>query len=149
MVAPDVLARGQRYGFIRFGSRVDLYLPLDAVPRASVGDKVLVELSPYDLDRGRKYLAEIESKVKHIICTQLEVAPEKLEAAVREVFDERLKRRSLDRYEAGIEPMLGSLPSYTQLGKVAWAPSSSTLLGMCVAPRQITACTAPNRLSST
>jgi phosphatidylserine decarboxylase len=36
----DVLARGQRYGFIRFGSRVDLYLPLDAVPRASVGDKV-------------------------------------------------------------------------------------------------------------
>jgi phosphatidylserine decarboxylase len=36
----DVLTRGQRYGFIRFGSRVDLYLPLDAVPRASVGDKV-------------------------------------------------------------------------------------------------------------
>jgi phosphatidylserine decarboxylase len=36
----DALARGQRYGFIRFGSRVDLYLPLDAVPRASVGDKV-------------------------------------------------------------------------------------------------------------
>jgi phosphatidylserine decarboxylase len=34
------LARGQRYGFIRFGSRVDLYLPLDAIPRASVGDKV-------------------------------------------------------------------------------------------------------------
>ena len=29
----DVLARGQRYGFIRFGSRVDLYLPLDAVPQ--------------------------------------------------------------------------------------------------------------------
>ena len=36
----DRLARGQRYGFIRFGSRVDLYLPADAVPRASVGDKV-------------------------------------------------------------------------------------------------------------
>jgi len=36
----DKLARGQRYGFIRFGSRVDLYLPADAVPRASVGDKV-------------------------------------------------------------------------------------------------------------
>jgi len=36
----DKLARGQRYGFIRFGSRVDLYLPANAVPRASVGDKV-------------------------------------------------------------------------------------------------------------
>ena len=36
----DSLARGQRYGFIRFGSRVDLYLPPDAVPRTSVGDKV-------------------------------------------------------------------------------------------------------------
>ncbi len=38
--AGAVLARGQRYGFIRFGSRVDLYLPLDAEPRAAIGDKV-------------------------------------------------------------------------------------------------------------
>jgi len=38
--AGDRLARGQRYGFIRFGSRVDLYLPADAVPRAAVGDIV-------------------------------------------------------------------------------------------------------------
>jgi len=36
----DRVARGQRYGFIRFGSRVDLYLPPDAIPRASVGDRV-------------------------------------------------------------------------------------------------------------
>lgn len=36
----DKLSRGQRYGFIRFGSRVDVYLPLTAVPRVSVGDKV-------------------------------------------------------------------------------------------------------------
>ena len=34
------LARGQRFGFIRFGSRVDVYLPLGAVPRVTVGDKV-------------------------------------------------------------------------------------------------------------
>lgn len=38
--AGDKLARGQRYGFIRFGSRVDIYLPLSAVPQAAVGDKV-------------------------------------------------------------------------------------------------------------
>jgi len=36
----DALARGQRYGFIRFGSRVDVYLPKDVQPRAAVGDVV-------------------------------------------------------------------------------------------------------------
>ena len=34
------LKRGQRYGFIRFGSRLDVYLPLTATPRASIGDRV-------------------------------------------------------------------------------------------------------------
>jgi len=34
------LGRGERFGFIRFGSRVDLYLPADAEPRAALGDKV-------------------------------------------------------------------------------------------------------------
>ena len=38
--ASDVLARGQRYGFIRFGSRVDVYLPLSVMPKVAVGDKV-------------------------------------------------------------------------------------------------------------
>ncbi len=36
----DTLRRGQRYGFIRFGSRVDVYLPLTAAPRVAVGDLV-------------------------------------------------------------------------------------------------------------
>jgi phosphatidylserine decarboxylase len=36
----DNLTRGQRYGFIRFGSRVDVYLPLTATPKVVVGDKV-------------------------------------------------------------------------------------------------------------
>jgi phosphatidylserine decarboxylase len=36
----DRLQRGQRYGFIRFGSRVDVYLPAGSIPRVSVGDKV-------------------------------------------------------------------------------------------------------------
>jgi len=38
--AGERLARGQRYGFIRFGSRVDVYLPTDARPRVAIGDKV-------------------------------------------------------------------------------------------------------------
>ncbi|HET7867010.1 MAG TPA: phosphatidylserine decarboxylase [Burkholderiaceae bacterium] len=36
----DAVARGQRYGFIRFGSRVDVYLPPDAIPKVAPGDKV-------------------------------------------------------------------------------------------------------------
>jgi phosphatidylserine decarboxylase len=34
------LARGERFGFIRFGSRVDVFLPVGTRPVASVGDKV-------------------------------------------------------------------------------------------------------------
>jgi phosphatidylserine decarboxylase len=36
----DRLARGQRYGFIRFGSRVDVYLPPAAQVKVTIGDKV-------------------------------------------------------------------------------------------------------------
>ena len=36
----DTLRRGERYGFIRFGSRVDVYLPLDAQAQVAIGDKV-------------------------------------------------------------------------------------------------------------
>lgn len=38
--AGDSLHPGQRYGFIRFGSRVDVYLPLNANVRVSLGDRV-------------------------------------------------------------------------------------------------------------
>jgi phosphatidylserine decarboxylase len=38
--AGDGVARGQRFGFIRFGSRVDVYLPRDSRPRVAVGDTV-------------------------------------------------------------------------------------------------------------
>lgn len=34
------LKRGERYGFIRFGSRVDLYLPLNATALVTIGQKV-------------------------------------------------------------------------------------------------------------
>jgi phosphatidylserine decarboxylase len=38
--AGERLARGQRYGFIRFGSRVDVYLPPGSRPKVAIGDKV-------------------------------------------------------------------------------------------------------------
>lgn len=48
----DHVYAGQRYGFIRFGSRVDVYLPLGSRPRVAIGDNVqatstvLAELVP-------------------------------------------------------------------------------------------------------
>lgn len=36
----EKLTRGERYGFIRFGSRVDMYLPVDAQAQVAIGDKV-------------------------------------------------------------------------------------------------------------
>src|SRR6266852_1109547 len=36
----DRLVRGQRFGFIRFGSRVDIYVPVDATLVVALGDKV-------------------------------------------------------------------------------------------------------------
>ncbi|MCO6505631.1 MAG: phosphatidylserine decarboxylase [Snodgrassella sp.] len=38
--AHDILHRGNRYGLIRFGSRVDVYLPEDATALVAIGDKV-------------------------------------------------------------------------------------------------------------
>jgi phosphatidylserine decarboxylase len=39
------LVRGQRYGFIRFGSRVDIYLPPQARVRVAIGDRVSAALT--------------------------------------------------------------------------------------------------------
>ena len=36
----DKLSRGDRYGFIRFGSRVDVYLPTNATVKVAIGEKV-------------------------------------------------------------------------------------------------------------
>ncbi len=43
--AGENVVAGQRYGFIRFGSRVDLYLPPTAVPRVSVGDRTVAGIT--------------------------------------------------------------------------------------------------------
>ncbi len=39
--AGDPVTRGERFGLIRFGSRVDLYLPRQSNPAVQVGDKVI------------------------------------------------------------------------------------------------------------
>lgn len=39
------LTRGQRFGFIRFGSRVDVYLPPDTKINVNIGDKVSATLT--------------------------------------------------------------------------------------------------------
>lgn len=37
----DTLSRGQRYGMIKLGSKVDIYLPTSIVPSVALGDKVV------------------------------------------------------------------------------------------------------------
>lgn len=53
----DHLARGQRFGFIRFGSRVDVYLPLNTKVNVNIGDKVSATLT---------VLAELREEAKAV-----------------------------------------------------------------------------------
>lgn len=49
------LAAGERFGLIRFGSRLDVFLPGNAVPRVSVGQTAIsgeTVLAEYDCARG-------------------------------------------------------------------------------------------------
>lgn len=41
----DMLQGGERYGFIRFGSRADLYLPPHLKPAVALGDKVVAGIT--------------------------------------------------------------------------------------------------------
>ena len=43
----DSLTTGQRYGLIRFGSRIDLYFPTDAELLVEIGDRVYGGLNPH------------------------------------------------------------------------------------------------------
>jgi len=36
----DVIQKGERYGIIRFGSRVDIFLPKDSEIKVKLGDRV-------------------------------------------------------------------------------------------------------------
>ncbi|WNB17800.1 phosphatidylserine decarboxylase family protein [Marivirga arenosa] len=48
----DVVEQGGEFGFIKFGSRVDIYLPLDAEVKVNIGDKT---------KGGRTVIAELKS----------------------------------------------------------------------------------------
>jgi phosphatidylserine decarboxylase len=37
----EQVARGERYGLIRFGSRMDLYVPIGTTLRVKTGDRVV------------------------------------------------------------------------------------------------------------
>ena len=41
MKAGDIVASGQRVGLIRFGSRVDVYLPAGTEPRVLIGQRIV------------------------------------------------------------------------------------------------------------
>ncbi|MCR4266868.1 phosphatidylserine decarboxylase [Nitratireductor sp. ZSWI3] len=53
--APGALAVGERFGLIRFGSRVDVYLPQTAMPRVAVGQTAV---------GGETVIAEFGSELK-------------------------------------------------------------------------------------
>jgi phosphatidylserine decarboxylase len=46
----DKVERGQRIGLIRFGSRLDVYLPPGTVPGVKVGDRTLAGVTRLDRD---------------------------------------------------------------------------------------------------
>lgn len=50
----DILAKGQRVGLIRFGSRVDVYLPAGTDPRVMIGQTVIA---------GETIIAEIGERL--------------------------------------------------------------------------------------
>ncbi|CAN0653338.1 phosphatidylserine decarboxylase [Nitratireductor aquimarinus] len=56
--APGEIAVGERFGLIRFGSRVDVYLPAGAVPRVAIGQTSV---------GGETVLAAFDSELKQPI----------------------------------------------------------------------------------
>lgn len=52
----DSVKQGEEFGFIKFGSRVDIFLPLDAVVKVKIGDKTKA---------GRTVLAELAISNEH------------------------------------------------------------------------------------
>lgn len=52
----DVVEAGERFGLIRFGSRLDVFLPVSATPRVTVGQTAVggeTVLAEYDTSKGR------------------------------------------------------------------------------------------------
>lgn len=86
--------RGERYGFIRFGSRVDVYLPVDAQAQVAIGDKVtgvktvLARLPLTDSQADPvSQAASVETAANPSAeQQQIEAAAAKIQAAVQDVL---------------------------------------------------------------
>lgn len=52
LAAGDKVERGQRIGLIRFGSRLDVYLPPGTIPAVRVGDKTLAGVTRLDREES-------------------------------------------------------------------------------------------------
>ncbi|MDO5073412.1 phosphatidylserine decarboxylase [Neisseria animaloris] len=90
----DPLVRGERYGFIRFGSRVDVYLPIDAQAQVSIGDKVsasstILARLPLTAPEKASETATVEATeaidaapVRDMAQTEIEASAEKVRQAV-------------------------------------------------------------------
>lgn len=50
----DALDRGARYGMIKLGSKVDVYLPLSVVPAVKIGDRVTAGVTVIGVHSGEK-----------------------------------------------------------------------------------------------
>ncbi|EMU0627603.1 TPA: phosphatidylserine decarboxylase [Neisseria gonorrhoeae] len=88
------LSCGERYGFIRFGSRVDMYLPVDAQAQVAIGDKVtgvktvLARLPLTDSQADPvSQAASVETAANPSAeQQQIEAAAAKIQAAVQDVL---------------------------------------------------------------
>ncbi|MCF7521560.1 phosphatidylserine decarboxylase [Neisseria sp. ZJ106] len=82
------LSRGERYGFIRFGSRVDVYLPVDAQAKVVIGDKVTgvsTVLAHLPLTAPEAAAPQTEAAAETASRPNTEVAQAEIEAAAEKV----------------------------------------------------------------
>jgi len=61
----SLLNQGEEFGFIRFGSRVDIFLPIGTVPNVKIGDKVKGGVTILATDVVDPHKAELDERRKN------------------------------------------------------------------------------------